>query len=959
MSWSYSGSVVVKIKRMHFLLSWLMITVAALSYSSTARAEESEWCVRELDRSDLRVLVLHNPKCDLRVLPRMYPQKDDDGKALPMQVQLRSLFAANQTREENGVKQRYTVMRGCVTPGIPSKDADAEELAMCPKGLMNYFSAPASDGAARIVIPAKRQLTIAERNLELARVACAQLQDKPLVDDADKKAAASCAKQFTTMVFGESANAPARDRDAVEAKELKSVKEPEVAKVVPGNSTVDSKKADDKGQFVIPFFILLIGLAIYGPAITVLAIKINREKVALKNTNQTLNLERRSRVQVLRKEAKESAEREYLEKNEFQLKLHKDKIEKDLKDAWNKLLADQQKEIASLKKRNEELQNSGFDPWSLNELKNQLAGKDQQIFELRSEMSALAERNTLLETKAREALAGRVALESRISELSNHAKSVKTENADLRRELAQKDQQIEDFRYQVTAGETALLGYEGQIRDLENRVERLLTAVDGCETGIGIDSKSRTLKDTLPLGLKADQLAQIAKDDDVKITADDFPGENETADSLARNSYDSGVEKGDSEITTDKDALRSPKVPNDLVSFEQAPYRQEMPTLEQEIPLQRIAQEQMIHFRNAWVRLAQEVASVLDPNLRITEYSNAESVLSGLMDKLFTLTAESKKASDRLVAMRQEHRFVEDELEKAKGALSEATNELNVAMQVNADMRHRFDELANDIKGDKIHEKMYAYQWATVQADARAVKAEIRFKDAEEEVSRLTSQLSDRDREMVDLKNERSLLEVAKEQLEDKLRVSSDSIPAKWSEERATGSTSAFNQSIVEKLRDILGLGQKDIVPARDVLLQLPNNELLRLTKSVFHTLADRVQNGVQLEYPIASDRDLSILRATVMMPLVGDYPYVMPKVLLNMAGTGAPRMYNVIHDAFAGIQHSEEGSVHKMTVRPPAGVPEHQNDSVHCNSDRSGVQARVEIGHTSESDDDTSRSVS
>ena len=121
-----------------FLFYGLLGLVLVALLPGTAKAEP-EWCVRELSRSDESVVVQHNPECDLRILTRMYPQKDDDGKVLPEQVQLRSLFAANQTRVVDGVTYRYTVMRACVKPGKPSKDADEEELKLCPRGLRNLF----------------------------------------------------------------------------------------------------------------------------------------------------------------------------------------------------------------------------------------------------------------------------------------------------------------------------------------------------------------------------------------------------------------------------------------------------------------------------------------------------------------------------------------------------------------------------------------------------------------------------------------------------------------------------------------------------------------------------------------------------------------------------------------------------------------------------------------------------
>ncbi|MBD3281971.1 hypothetical protein GF391_04470, partial [Candidatus Uhrbacteria bacterium] len=186
MSWRKLEKSVAALR--HWQLCGAVLAALVLLLMSKPAYAEPSWCVRELEKNAESVVVLHNPDCDLRVLARMYPQKDADGDVLPMQVQLRSLYAANQTRVEDGVRHRYTVMRGCVRPGKPSEHADAEERELCPDGLMNYFSAPASDNAAKIVVPVKRHLTVAERNLALAKSACEQLQNAELESDQAKGA---------------------------------------------------------------------------------------------------------------------------------------------------------------------------------------------------------------------------------------------------------------------------------------------------------------------------------------------------------------------------------------------------------------------------------------------------------------------------------------------------------------------------------------------------------------------------------------------------------------------------------------------------------------------------------------------------------------------------------------------------------------------------------------------------
>ena len=126
-----------------------------------AQAVESEKvgkdkpCYYMVDRNHKDgVLILQNPYCDLRNVAYAFPLIDlATGKPYPMQAQLRSIYEANKDREVDGKKQRHTVMRSCVMPGKPDQFEDQEEKEYCPKGLVNYFGAPATDSLARIVVP--------------------------------------------------------------------------------------------------------------------------------------------------------------------------------------------------------------------------------------------------------------------------------------------------------------------------------------------------------------------------------------------------------------------------------------------------------------------------------------------------------------------------------------------------------------------------------------------------------------------------------------------------------------------------------------------------------------------------------------------------------------------------------------------------------------------------------------
>ena len=183
----------------------LPLVLAALMLVSNAWAQSDNPygadrpCVRVTERASDHLVVAHNPNCDLRAIPRTYPQVDPEtNKPLPMQTQLRSLYAANQDRMVDGKKIRRTVMRGCVRPGKPSPDADAEERSACPDGLMNYYSAPADDSMAMVTVPFAPALTYGTRMEKLGKRSCAALASvaNPTADI--QTALAACNKEFGT-----------------------------------------------------------------------------------------------------------------------------------------------------------------------------------------------------------------------------------------------------------------------------------------------------------------------------------------------------------------------------------------------------------------------------------------------------------------------------------------------------------------------------------------------------------------------------------------------------------------------------------------------------------------------------------------------------------------------------------------------------------------------------------------
>ena len=123
----------------------------------------------------------------------------------------------------------------------------------------------------------------------------------------------------------------------------------------------------------------------------------------------------------------------------------------------------------------------------------------------------------------------------------------------------------------------------------------------------------------------------------------------------------------------------------------------EMSTLEH-VPVTKIVQEQMIHYRNAWLHLARACAAVVDSDLKVDAFSNVESVNAGLTKNLFEFSSESFSASAKLEALKKEHGVVSIQLEQIAAKLRSKTTELDIATHVVSDLREKMDGFARDVK---------------------------------------------------------------------------------------------------------------------------------------------------------------------------------------------------------------------------------------------------------------------
>ncbi len=155
------------------LLSLLTLVVMVLTVGS-ARAAAEPSCVRLVRETPDAYAITIGRGCDLREATLRYPQVDKaTGKRLSTQDQLRSIFTENERRASVGKYGPSAVRRGCVPARVVPSDATAEERALCPNGVVNYFGVASSGPQHPIIwIPKSRVASQTERLEALGQSAC-------------------------------------------------------------------------------------------------------------------------------------------------------------------------------------------------------------------------------------------------------------------------------------------------------------------------------------------------------------------------------------------------------------------------------------------------------------------------------------------------------------------------------------------------------------------------------------------------------------------------------------------------------------------------------------------------------------------------------------------------------------------------------------------------------------------
>jgi len=157
------------------VIGCVVASLVLVAWVRDAQAASRGYCIRTLNLTDqgYRVMVENVPGCDIYRVMRDYPQRDERGNALPQQVQLRSIFAANLVKQDDGTFAEGSVKRRCTKDGRPSPDSDAEELKNCSH--LTFFYA-LQDVA--FVVPKARVFTPAEMAVQRAAEEAEQAKQK-------------------------------------------------------------------------------------------------------------------------------------------------------------------------------------------------------------------------------------------------------------------------------------------------------------------------------------------------------------------------------------------------------------------------------------------------------------------------------------------------------------------------------------------------------------------------------------------------------------------------------------------------------------------------------------------------------------------------------------------------------------------------------------------------------------
>jgi len=499
------------------------VIVGALTLAGMAYAGGS--CPRVLSSTPEGTTVVISAGCQLEAVARMFPQIDPATNApYPVQVQLRSIYAANQNYvEADGTLRRRTVLRTCAKPGKPDPYADTEEKTVCPKGLMYYFGVASDGGQAKIFIPGKRVLTQAES-----------------AEKAEQEMAAADAAKAKEREARQTA-ADARERIQVDAQSAAKIAQLDNDLAESRQTIAALKGPASKGRWFWGMVICMLGLAAWGVGGTMSTIRarqvkpviatgrffasdevassvLSEENLNVRLENEKLRDQVKSarqahadelKVYIAKVESLEGSvsERTLLSEVRFrereEARKERDANGFKLEQAQNAAIAlrqDNERQRAEIARLNSDNQGLRALKEMLEAEKSQLHAKVQQLGESESERQRLV-------AEARE-------LEDTISTFESahkgHAKHLMEMNADLLLERAHVEQLEAEKRELALERDQAVTSHwsiQSRLDNMQNRAAN----VQELETALPDQSEepTRIRKDTIPFGVSHLALSSV------------------------------------------------------------------------------------------------------------------------------------------------------------------------------------------------------------------------------------------------------------------------------------------------------------------------------------------------------------------------------------------------------------------------------------------------------------------
>ncbi|MFZ6015403.1 MAG: hypothetical protein ACOYUZ_03555 [Patescibacteria group bacterium] len=658
--------------RRFFKTAAVLIVFALMLVSFKAKAERS--CISHVQIFEEKVIVYHNPECDLRILPRMFPQIDPETeKPYPMQIQLRSIWAANQTRVVDGEKIRFTVMRGCARPGKPSDHADEEEMKECPDGLMNYFSAPSSDSMARIEIPKKRKLTLAEAALATAKTVCATLQSrelKPEEGDALKK----CQDLIPgfSAVMAKATTAPT-ESDKVDSEQVAFLKnenaqlKTQLAAITPPN---------DRGGLIGVLFFGIVALCAYGAGSTIWLIRERRSRQDIEYRHKQYKLgadsERKSQFEMVRR----SAQQEIWEKENGVIEQAQATLREKFEKEYRAKLDERDVRIRKLEAKLGELEKAQTVEVPLQnqnaDLRNVNAALQAQNVELNQQIADIYRERDQAADERKKAVSERNSAQAEVNGAMVQVRELEGLLNTLRKEKSTISNELNEMRFQIVPKLQASLAQESQISsELRKRIDFLEAGIAAMQSQRPADDsvmdQRRQLRRTLQYGdvqsliESTENNEQSAENDTAEQSAAEIksghyayvdPGRQAAAQSAVNDeALKTAIIAG--EQATDSDYPREWDEKTPVISIEEMQARAMESTRPQAMPPRPVAQG--INLESDPDDLDQETA-VSPPG---------DSLQNGLMFLFETMLAARKNILQRLENTIMQTRGILDQLNHA------------------------------------------------------------------------------------------------------------------------------------------------------------------------------------------------------------------------------------------------------------------------------------------------------